>query len=314
MNNFRCSLEKTFNGILYDFTSINSEDILYKSTADFENNVVRTRKKIADSLTWTQVRMKSHYDRKHQSLNMKIEDFALLRLHKEYNISISKILERKLSQQYAKSFRILEKIESLVYRLNISQHWRIHSVISITQLESALNSIMNLYNKSRSNKSKSVYMKENTENVKSFEMKRLINKRNIAREIEYLLRWKDYDSEWNEWRNLDELQNFLDLIEDYENSMNNIITLLERLSRINFIINIRVIDQSSLNFKDLNSRQSIKSNLNRSSRSLSFDKITNNSLNIFSFDFADKSSNDQTLSIKRFIRKKKSSREREDIF
>jgi hypothetical protein len=66
--------------------------------------------------------MKHHYDRKHQPLNMKVKDFALLRLHKEYNISISKVLEKKLSQQYAGSFKIIEKIDSLAYRLNLSRH------------------------------------------------------------------------------------------------------------------------------------------------------------------------------------------------
>jgi hypothetical protein len=132
--------------------------------------------------------MKHHYDRKHQSLNMKVKDFALLRLHKEYNILISKILEKKLSQQYADSFKIIEKIDSLAYRLNLSRHWRIHFVISVAQLKSISDSIKDSYNRSRSNESESVHMKDDTEKVKSFEIKRLISKRNIAREVEYLLR------------------------------------------------------------------------------------------------------------------------------
>jgi hypothetical protein len=106
--------------------------------------------------------MKHYYDRKHQSLNLKIEDFALLRLHKEYNILAIKILDKKLSQQYAKSFKILEKMKNLIYRLNLSQHWRIHLVISMTQLESVFDSIKDSYNRSRSNKSESIHMKDDT--------------------------------------------------------------------------------------------------------------------------------------------------------
>jgi hypothetical protein len=70
--------------------------------------------------------MKHIYNRKHQSLNLKIDDHVLLRLHKKYFFLSTKILDRKLSQQYIESFRILKKIEDLSYRLNLFQHWKIH--------------------------------------------------------------------------------------------------------------------------------------------------------------------------------------------
>jgi hypothetical protein len=66
--------------------------------------------------------MKRHYDRKHQSLHMKIEDHVLLRLHKDYHISSTKVLEKKLEQQYADSFKITEKVENFAYRVNLSTH------------------------------------------------------------------------------------------------------------------------------------------------------------------------------------------------
>jgi hypothetical protein len=75
--------------------------------------------------------MKLQYDRKHQYLNMRIDDYALLRFHKEYDIFATKILEKKLSQQYAELFKILKKMRNFAYRLKISNHWRIHSIISV---------------------------------------------------------------------------------------------------------------------------------------------------------------------------------------
>jgi hypothetical protein len=119
--------------------------------------------------------------------------------------------------------------------LNLSRHWRIHFVISVAQLKSVSDSIKDSYNRSRSNESESIHMKDDTEKVKSFEIERLINKRNIARGVEYLLRWKGYDPQWDEWRSLDELYNALDLVQDYEKSMDNITTLSDRLPRINLI-------------------------------------------------------------------------------
>lgn len=48
--------------------------------------------------------VKYHYDRRHHSMFLKVEDFALLRLHREYNISSTKYVDLKLSQQYVSLF------------------------------------------------------------------------------------------------------------------------------------------------------------------------------------------------------------------
>jgi hypothetical protein len=53
---------------------------------------------------------------------MKSEDYALLRLHKEYNIPATKTLDKKLFDQYIESFKILEKVENLAYRLDLLHH------------------------------------------------------------------------------------------------------------------------------------------------------------------------------------------------
>ncbi len=223
MNNFMTSFEKISNEIVYEFSSLQSWNFLKNLIAS--DDMTRTRKKVIDAIIWTQMTMKHAYDRRHQSLNMKVKDFVLLRLHRGYNISITKILRKKLSDQYAESFKILKKIESLSYRLNLSSHWKIHSVISVTQLESVSDSFMNLFHRSRSQESGSIHMKDDIDNVKSFEIEKLINKRIIAREVEYLVRWKKWESQYDEWRNTLELQNALNLIQDYEKFMTNIFSL-----------------------------------------------------------------------------------------
>jgi hypothetical protein len=229
MNNSTRSLDKTSNEIVYDFISIQSSDLTTSNSTTAiiatQVNQIRLRKKIFDFIVWSQLQMKQRYNRKHQSLFMKIDDFALLRLYKGYNILVTKILEKKLSDQYARSFKMIEKVENLAYRLQLSNHWRIHSIISVTQLESIADSSKDSYSRSRFEESDLIEMKDDTQNVKFFEIETLINKRIIAREIEYLLRWKDYESQWDEWRKLEELQNALDLIQNYETFMSNVIFL-----------------------------------------------------------------------------------------
>jgi hypothetical protein len=221
--------------MIYDFISIQSKNMIKKDSTNAQLISSTLRKQIIDAIAWTQMMMKMNYDRKHISMNIKIEDFALLRFHKDYNIFVTKILERKLSQQYVDSFKMLEKIENLVYRMNVSQDWRIHSVVSIAQLESMPNSITDSFSRSRSIESKSIEMKSDTNRVKFFEIERLIDRRiTTRREIEYLVRWKDWKSQYDEWRNVLELQNVKKLIDEYNHNMNSFITLSDRIFREKF--------------------------------------------------------------------------------
>jgi hypothetical protein len=180
--------------------------------------------------------IKLQYDRKHQSLNMKVENYALFRLHKDYFISSIKILRTKLSQQYVEFFRILKKIDILIYRLNLSHHWRIHSIIFVAQLESCSDSVTNSYKRSHSNDSESVHVENDIDQVKFFEIESLINKRHSAiRESKYLVRWKDWKSQYDEWRNISELHNVMNLINEYENFMKNSVSLSDRIFRTHSI-------------------------------------------------------------------------------
>ncbi len=68
---------------------------------------------------------------------MKTGDQAFIKLHHGYNIPSTNVLGKELSQQYVGPFQILEKISCLAYRLGLSNHWRIHPVLSVAQLEPA---------------------------------------------------------------------------------------------------------------------------------------------------------------------------------
>jgi hypothetical protein len=274
MNNIICSLDKTLNEIIYDFSSTQSWDLLENFKTS--NNSAQIRKKIANSLIWTQLQMKHQYDRKHQSLNVKVEDHVFLRLHKEYNISFTKIIERKFFQQYTESFRVLEKIENLAYRLDFSRHWKIHSMIFVIQIEQVSDSTKNSFLRSRSEKFELVHMKEDIDNVKSYEIERLINKKIIIYETKHLMRWKEWESSYDEWRSIFELQNALKLINDYEKFMNNTVFILDRLSRHKFIMK---------SFMSTLSHEFIKNN-----------KIVEKSI----INSATNASNDQTFAIRRF--------------
>ena len=179
-NTFFSTTIKTSNEICYDFTSCTSTDLI--NFSDITSSRAFIRRAIENSIAFSQVMFKHYYDKKHSNYQFEVNDWILLKLHKDYKISSTKILNKKLFQQYVDSFKIIEKIDNLVYRLKISKHWRIHSMIFIAQLKFFESSftISSLL---------SVFMKEDSDVIKSFEMKKIISKRIIKRrDVKYLVK------------------------------------------------------------------------------------------------------------------------------
>ena len=166
---------------------------------------------------------KRHYNRRHNSLFFKENDWTLLKLHHEYNISSFIEIINKLTQQFVESFKMLIKIERLAYKLNMSDHWKVHSVFFVTQLESISSLNSNFYKRFISDYSNSIFIEEDIETMRSYELKRFLNKRTIWKEreqsVEYLIKWKNYDSEFDKWMNIKNLNNVKDFIVEYENSV-----------------------------------------------------------------------------------------------
>ena len=236
-NNAIINIDKFLNEIVYDFTSI---QILNLSFLQFLTDDLSLKKRrliirheIVDVIVFEQMNAKFHYDRKHQSLYMKSNDYVLIQFHKKYNIF--SIISKKIDQQYVDSFLIIEKIDNLIYRLILSNNWRINFVFNVIQLKICSTSDDDFYHKSKSNHSNSVYVEKNTFIVKFFEIERFINKRKIVkRESEYLMRWKNYDSEHDVWRNFSKLNNVMNLIWKYENVMSKAVIFFDQ--RIDFVV------------------------------------------------------------------------------
>ena len=91
-----------------------------------------------EAINYTIIKMKKYYDSHHQLKFFQSEDKVQLQLHKKYIIQLAKMLDKKYTQQYIKKFTVLKQIECLVYYLNLFFFWKIHSVISIIYLKSAL--------------------------------------------------------------------------------------------------------------------------------------------------------------------------------
>ena len=124
---------------------------------------------------------------------------------------------------------------------------------------------LNIYQRSRFIHFDSMIVENDIKRVKFYEIDFLINKREIARrELEYLIRWKEFDSAYNEWRNISKFEDVITLIKDYELIMQNIIFLFNQLilffiSQQEFFSTVSFIKRLKLFFASSKQKKSVVS-------------------------------------------------------
>ena len=77
--------------------------------------------------------MKHQYDKHHIFLLLNLRNFIMLKLHHGYHVS--DIKNKKLLIQQVDCFRIKQRVSSLAYELELLLNMKIHSVISVINLE-----------------------------------------------------------------------------------------------------------------------------------------------------------------------------------
>ena len=109
------------------------------------------------------------------------------------------VITKKLTEQYVDLFCIVKKLGRLAYRLNMPPNWWIHPIFSVIQLELAPPPAKDLFARLFPSNPLLIFVKGNTNKVKSFEIERLLNKCQVKkgknRVIEYLVCWKRYSPE-----------------------------------------------------------------------------------------------------------------------
>ena len=222
LNNSKSSTtSQTANKVAYGFTPNTSLDLLQTTTSADKTGILTARATAKDAINFTNVNYKHHYDRRHQPMFMKVGDQALLRLHKGYSIPSTANVTNKLSQQYIRPFRIIEKVGRLAYRLQLPEHWTIHPVFTVAQLEPWQGP--DPFNRPHPNEPPSVFVEGDNDVWKSWELDKLLNKRVMRKgrgyATEYLVRWKGWGPEHDKWINVRYLDNATELIDEYEQQM-----------------------------------------------------------------------------------------------
>jgi hypothetical protein len=90
---------------------------------------------IRDRLLHAQELMKRQYDRVHRPLEFAVGDWVWMRLHLRLAASLTGGAARKLARKFYGPYKILERIGSLAYRLDLPPRARIHNVFHVVFLK-----------------------------------------------------------------------------------------------------------------------------------------------------------------------------------
>ena len=111
----------------------------------------------------------------------------------------------------------------LAYKLEVPNHWRIYPVFTVAQLEPAPHPTADPYQRPRPDYPDSIEIDGDTEEWKSWEVDRLLNKRQVTKgrgvATEYLVRWKGWGSAYDQWMNIKDLGNARDLVREYDDQI-----------------------------------------------------------------------------------------------
>ncbi len=212
---FECKIRKTLNLLCVAKSETQTHKMVdvHSIQLTIMNNYQSAHIDAKDVIDFAAMQMKYYYDERHQPLYFQPDNMMNLHLHWEYTLS-SLFINKKLKQQFAYLIKVLNWVERLAYHLNVSLMWQIHNVISVVHLEPA--HMLNSYQWPQSEKPKEVMVNEE----KKWELKKLLKKRMYWRErsiiTEYLTQWLKYESEFDSWINMKDLEHTEELIRLYE--------------------------------------------------------------------------------------------------
>jgi hypothetical protein len=125
------------------------------------------------------------------------------------NLSLNYQPSKKLSGKFIGPFRIQGIIGTQAYRLLLPPSYRIHNVFHISLLER--------WKAREENQEDNTKLPEITpEGEEVWEVEKILGKRIQKGQVQYLLRWKDYDDSWDTWTPASDFENMDDLIQEYE--------------------------------------------------------------------------------------------------
>ena len=181
------------NEIAYGFRVNDSLAMLKNLPAENYNRLRQVKRKTAEeTMAFANAMRKLRYNASHTDLQLTVGGYAYLCLYNGY--IIPDLTNKKLNQQRVDPFKVLKKIDTLAYRLELPPIMTIHPIISIAQLKPAPPPNADPYRRPRPDAENppSIQLKNDNEPenpAKFYEIERLLDRRiTLTERVSYLIK------------------------------------------------------------------------------------------------------------------------------
>ena len=162
--------------------------------------------------------MAIYYNKNHKPISFKPGQKAYINLQKHIGkpgYRLPNTDAQKLGQQRVGPFTIIRKVGNLAYELDIPKNWKIHPTISVTHLELAKEDSY-----SRSMPVVPDIIQDEEGSHEEWEVEEILRSRwrdkKNKKNKQYLVKWKGFGPEHNEWIAADYLKNSPNLMRQFE--------------------------------------------------------------------------------------------------
>jgi hypothetical protein len=183
------------------------------------------RNHAADAISLAQQEMIKYGDPKRKAISFAVGDKAFLRLASPSSKSgyvLPATIKPKLAQQRAGPFEIIKVVGKNAYKLKLPVNWKIWPVISVIYLDPAPREEDPF---ERTAPPPPPIVKAADDPEAEWEVEAVVKKRVLRRgrgtKVQYLVRWKGFGPEYDEWKDEESLEDCSESVKEYEFSTGN---------------------------------------------------------------------------------------------
>jgi len=161
-----------------------------------------------DSLVNAQEKQSDQANKKRRYLELDEGDLVLLNTANLTPQENRKRPSKKLTSKFMGPFKIIKKISTTAYRLELPETLRIHPVFHI--------SLLKPYYPNEDNEATETIQNITNETPEEQEVEAILDKRTYYRRLQYLVKWKGHPLHDATWEPLKNLENYKDLVKEFE--------------------------------------------------------------------------------------------------
>lgn len=198
------------------------------SVEQFTKRISEIMKTASENLKVAQDKQKEQADRnRRETPNWKVGDsvFVSTANFKGFN---------KLKEKFIGPFKIIEKLSDVSFRVGLPVKYQVHNVFHSSLLRSSYENNSELFpNRTVMNVQPPVVKSINNDEEDEWEIEKLVDRRRRRNHLEYLVRWKGWSPEYDEWKTVDQLYNARQMMKDYDQAIVGQVAEVNRIQNYN---------------------------------------------------------------------------------